>query len=45
MPPEDPKAAYDRLRAAHLSAVLASVEDHVARLDWPHQRIEDYQTA
>jgi phenylacetate-CoA ligase len=40
---EDPKAAYARLRAAHLSAVRASLEDHVARLDWPRQRIEQYQ--
>ena len=45
MPYENSKAAYERLRAAHLSAVHASVEDHVTRLDWPHQRIEDYQTA
>jgi phenylacetate-coenzyme A ligase PaaK-like adenylate-forming protein len=45
MPHEDSKAAYERLRAAHLSAVRACVEDHVTRLDWPHQRIEDYQTA
>jgi hypothetical protein len=41
---DDPKAAYERLRAAHLTAVRASLEDHVARLDWPHQRIERYQT-
>ena len=45
MPHENSKTAYERLRAAHLSAVQASVEDHVTRLDWPHQRIEDYQTA
>ena len=44
MPDDDPKAAYERLRAAHLTAVRASLEDHVARLDWPHQRIERYQT-
>jgi phenylacetate-coenzyme A ligase PaaK-like adenylate-forming protein len=41
---DDPKAAYERLRAAHLTAVRASLEDHVAGLDWPHQRIERYQT-
>jgi len=41
---DDPKAAYERLRAAHLTAVRASLEDHVARLDWPQQRIERYQT-
>src|SRR3954451_8913932 len=39
----DPKAAYERLRAAHLNAVRASLEDHVARLDWPRERIERYQ--
>jgi phenylacetate-CoA ligase len=44
VPNEDPKAAYERLRAAHLTAVRASLEDHVARVDWPHQRIERYQT-
>ncbi|HEY6682868.1 MAG TPA: hypothetical protein VI030_07840 [Propionibacteriaceae bacterium] len=44
MPDEDPKATYERLRAAHLTAVRASLEDHVARLDWPRERIERYQT-
>ncbi len=44
MPDKDPKAAYERLRAAHLTAVRASLEDHVARLDWPRKRIERYQT-
>jgi phenylacetate-coenzyme A ligase PaaK-like adenylate-forming protein len=42
--PEDPKAAYDHLRAAHLNAVRASLEDHMARLEWLHQRIEHYRT-
>jgi phenylacetate-CoA ligase len=42
---EDPKGAYERLRAAHLAAVQASLEDHVARLEWSRQRIEDYQTS
>ncbi|MEV6928035.1 hypothetical protein AB0M46_26520 [Dactylosporangium sp. NPDC051485] len=37
-------AAYEHLRAAHLSAVRASLEDHVARLDWPRPRIERYRT-
>jgi phenylacetate-CoA ligase len=41
---EDPKAAYEHPRAAHLNAVRASLEDHVARLEWPHQRIEHYRT-
>ena len=44
MPHEDPKAAYEHLRTAHLNAVRASLEDHVARLDWPQQRIERYRT-
>ncbi len=44
VPHEDPKAVYKHLRAAHLHAVRASLEDHVARLEWPRQRIERYQT-
>ncbi|GAA4676511.1 hypothetical protein GCM10023215_06050 [Pseudonocardia yuanmonensis] len=35
---------YQRLRAAHLSAVRAALEDHVARLDWPPERIERHRT-
>jgi phenylacetate-CoA ligase len=38
-----PRAGYERMRAAHLDAVRASLEDHVARLDWSRQRIERYQ--
>jgi len=41
---DDARAAYDRLRAAHLADVRASLEDHVARLDWPPERIERYRT-
>jgi phenylacetate-CoA ligase len=37
------KAAYGRLRAAHLREVQAVLEDHVARLDWPRARIERYR--
>jgi phenylacetate-coenzyme A ligase PaaK-like adenylate-forming protein len=44
MPHEQSKAAYEQLRAAHLNAVRASLEDHVARLEWPRRRIERYQT-
>ena len=44
VPHEDPKAAYERLRAAHLGAVRASLEDHVSRLDWPRERINRYRT-
>ena len=38
-----PRAAYERMRAAHLDAVQAALEDHVARLDWSRQQIERYQ--
>jgi phenylacetate-CoA ligase len=38
-----PRAAYERMRAAHLAAVQSSLEDHVMRLDWSRQRIERYQ--
>lgn len=37
------RAAYEGMRAAHLGAVRASLEDHVARLDWSRHQIEDYQ--
>lgn len=37
-------AAYERMRAAHLNAVQACLEDHVTRLDWSRQRIERYQS-
>ncbi|ODU05594.1 MAG: AMP-dependent synthetase [Pseudonocardia sp. SCN 72-86] len=40
----DPRAAYDRLRAGHVAAVRASLEDHVARLDWSPERIDAYRT-
>jgi phenylacetate-coenzyme A ligase PaaK-like adenylate-forming protein len=41
---EDEKATYEPLRASHLNAVRASLEDHVARLEWPRERIGRYQT-
>lgn len=44
MPDQDPKEAYERLRAAHLGAVRASLEDHVARLECPLEWIERYRT-
>jgi phenylacetate-CoA ligase len=34
---------YERMRAAHLSLVQAALEDHIARLDWPQERIERYR--
>lgn len=40
----DPRVAYERLRAAHLHAVRAALEDHVRRVEWPRQRIERYRT-
>ena len=36
--------AYERMRAAHLNQVRAALEDHVARVDWPRERIERYRT-
>jgi phenylacetate-CoA ligase len=42
--PEDAKQVCRRLRGAHLSAVRAALEDHVARLDWSAERLERYQT-
>ena len=41
---EDVKASYAAMRAAHLHAVRAALEDHVARVDWPAERIERYRT-
>src|SRR5947209_8743009 len=40
----DARAAYERLRAAHLHEVRAALEDHVARVDWPRERLERYRT-
>jgi phenylacetate-CoA ligase len=34
---------YERVRAAHLRAVQAALEDHIARVDWPRERIETYR--
>lgn len=41
---EDVKTSYGALRAAHLHAVRAALEDHVARVDWPVERIECYRS-
>src|SRR5258705_3393877 len=35
--------AYERVRAAHLHAVQAAMDDHIARLDWPRDRIDGYR--
>ncbi len=40
----DARQAYERLRAAHLTAVQAALEDHVGRLDWSREQIERHQT-
>ena len=40
----DEKTSYLALRAAHVHAVRAALEDHVARVDWPVDRIERYRT-
>ena len=39
----DAKAAYARLRAGHLRAVQAALEDHIARLEWPRERTDRYR--
>lgn len=36
-------SSYERMRAAHLCEVQASLEDHVARLDWPAEKIARYR--
>src|SRR3954447_17130854 len=42
--PDLDRTVYERLRAAHLSAVRAALPDHVARLDRPRERIERHRT-
>jgi phenylacetate-CoA ligase len=37
------RAAYERLRAAHLSAVQAALDDHVGRLDWSADQIRHHR--
>lgn len=39
------RSAYQRLRAAHLHAVHAALDDHVARLDWSAERIRHHRDA
>ena len=34
---------YERVRAAHLHAVQAAMEDHIARLDWSREQIERHR--
>jgi phenylacetate-CoA ligase len=37
------RSAYQRIRAAHLHAVHAALDDHVDRLDWPAQQIRRHR--
>ncbi|MET0474796.1 MAG: phenylacetate--CoA ligase family protein [Mycobacterium sp.] len=37
------RSTYERIRAAHLHAVGAALDDHVDRLDWPAQRIRRHR--
>lgn len=37
------RAAYERLRAAHLSAVQTALDDHVGRLDWSADRLRHHR--
>lgn len=39
-----PRETYERLRAAHVSAVQAALVDHVGRLDWSRDQIVGHQT-
>lgn len=39
----DPRSAYERLRAAHLTAVSAALEDHLGRLEWSRTQIERHR--
>ena len=34
----NPRAEYERLRAAHLTAVRVALGAHVARVEWPRER-------
>ncbi len=38
------RAGYERRRAAQLHAVRAALHDHVARLEWTPEQIEQYRT-
>lgn len=42
-PAGDARAAYGRVRGAHLDAVRAAFEDHVGRLEWSREQIERYR--
>ena len=37
------RTAYDPLRHAHVESVQAGLADHIGRLAWPRERIENYR--
>lgn len=37
------RAEYERIRAAHLNAVQAALDDHVGRLDWSAEQIQRHR--
>ena len=37
------RSAYERIRAAHLSAVQGALLDHVGRLDWSAEQIRQHR--
>ena len=37
------RSAYQRIRAAHLGAVQAALDDHVGRLDWSAEQIRQHR--
>lgn len=39
----DPRSVYERVRAAHLAAVSAALDDHVGRLEWSRAQIERHR--
>jgi phenylacetate-CoA ligase len=38
------RESYERLRAAHIAAVEAALDDHVGRLDWTREQIDHHRT-
>jgi hypothetical protein len=37
------RSEYERIRAAHLNAVQAALDDHVGRLDWQAGQIQRHR--
>ena len=42
-PPMTGRPEYERIRAAHLDAVQATLDDHVSRLDWSAEQIRRHR--